>query len=73
MGAGLMFEVFGGNLEQSAECFAAHLADSKRPVDVDDARSGPRGSWSMAGLQRVGIVACVLTMLDVGIVYLCVR
>jgi hypothetical protein len=68
-----MFEVFGGILEQSAECFAAHLADSERPVDVDDARSGLRGGWSMAGLQRAGIVASVLTMLDVGIVYLCVR
>lgn len=68
-----MFEVFGGNLEQSAECFAAHLANSKHPVDVDDLRSGPIGSWSMGGLQRAGVVACVLTLLDVGIVYLCVR
>ncbi|MHC8298851.1 hypothetical protein [Pseudomonas sp. ZS1P83] len=68
-----MFEVFGGNLEQSAECFAAYLADSKRSFDGDDTRSGQRDSWSMAGLQRAGIVACVLTMFDVGIVYLCVR
>ncbi|MDI3273802.1 hypothetical protein ACYZT3_10095 [Pseudomonas sp. MDT1-16] len=68
-----MFEVFGGNLEQSTECFAAYLADPKRPVDVDDTCSGLRNSWSMAGLQRAGIVACVLTMLDVGIVYLYVR
>jgi hypothetical protein len=68
-----MFEVFGGNLEQSAECFAACLADSNRPVGVDDTRSGVRDSWSNAGLQRAGIVACVLTIMDVGIVYLSVR
>lgn len=73
MGAVLMLEVFGGNLEQSAEYFAAYLADSKRPVGVDDTRSGLRDCWSKAGLQRAGIVACVLTMLDVGIVYFCVR
>ncbi|MGZ7456815.1 hypothetical protein ACXPVS_08335 [Pseudomonas sp. Ma2-10] len=68
-----MFEVFGGNLEQSAEHFAACLADSKCPVGVDDTRSGLRDSWLKAGLQRAGIVACVLTMLEVGIVYLSVR
>ncbi|MHC8286205.1 hypothetical protein ACYZUD_05120 [Pseudomonas sp. XS1P51] len=55
-----MFEVFGSNLEQTAECFAAHLAVSKRPVAVGDACSGPKGRWSIAGLLWAGIVGCLL-------------
>jgi hypothetical protein len=49
-----MFEVNTGNLEQNAECFAAHHANS--PVAVDDVL----GRWSMAGLLWAGIVACLL-------------
>jgi len=55
-----MFEVNAGNLEQNAECFAAYLANSRRPVAVDDVRSGPVGGWSMAGLLWAGLVACLL-------------
>jgi hypothetical protein len=56
----IMFEVNAGNLEQSAECFAAHLARSRHPVAVDDVPSGGSSRWSMAGLLWAGIVACLL-------------
>lgn len=55
-----MFEVNAGNLEQSAECFAAYRANSRRPVAVDDVGSGSGVRWSMAGLLWVGLVACLL-------------
>ncbi|KAA0957121.1 hypothetical protein [Pseudomonas sp. ANT_H12B] len=60
-----MLEVFGGNLEQSAECFSALLVESRCSINADCARSGTKGRWSMAGLLCSGIVASVLTMLDV--------
>lgn len=55
-----MFEVFGSNLEQTAECFAALLADARHPVAEGDACSGPRGRWSIVGLVWAGIVGCLL-------------
>ena len=59
-GANLMLEVFGGNLEQNAERFAGLLAVSKHPVAGDDARSGSRRRWSIAGLLWAGLVGCLL-------------
>ncbi|WP_191627512.1 hypothetical protein [Pseudomonas fluorescens] len=55
-----MFEVFGGNLEQNAECFAAQLAVSKPRAAGDYARSASRRRWSIAGLLWAGLVGCLL-------------
>ncbi|WP_324734392.1 hypothetical protein [Pseudomonas paeninsulae] len=55
-----MFEVMGGNLEQGAECFSAHLARCGRQAAVAGACSRLNSHWSLLGLLLLGMVACVL-------------
>lgn len=55
-----MFEVMAGNLEQGAECFAAHLSRRGRQAAIAGACSRLNSRWSLLGLLLLGLVAGVL-------------
>lgn len=55
-----MFEVVTGNLEQGAECFAAHLSRRGRQAAIAGACSRLNCRWSLLGLLLLGLVAGVL-------------
>jgi len=55
-----MVELMVGNLEQGAECFAAHLARRGRQAAVAGACSRLNSRWALLGLLLLGLVAGVL-------------